>query len=180
MTVAQNVGFGLKLRRTKKTTIQERVLEVARMLGLEEMLDRKPATLSGGQRQRVAIGRAIVRDPRPSSMDEPLSNLDAKFAFRCAAELARIHARLRQDDGVCDARPGGSDDSGRSRRRIERWRAAQLASPQEELQVARQPVRGLRSIGSPPDEPRPGDQGRDSDYSSRGLSPAVAGGVRPV
>jgi multiple sugar transport system ATP-binding protein len=96
MSVAQNIGFGLKLRRTKKDIIQERVLEVARMLGLEEMLDRKPATLSGGQRQRVAIGRAIVRDPVAFLMDEPLSNLDAKLRVQMRAELARIHTRLQR------------------------------------------------------------------------------------
>jgi multiple sugar transport system ATP-binding protein len=94
MSVAQNIGFGLKLRRTKKDTIQERVVEVAKMLGLEDMLDRKPATLSGGQRQRVAIGRAIVRDPVAFLMDEPLSNLDAKLRVQMRAELARIHTRL--------------------------------------------------------------------------------------
>jgi multiple sugar transport system ATP-binding protein len=94
MSVAQNIGFGLKLRRTKKDVIQDRVVEVARMLGLEEMLDRKPATLSGGQRQRVAIGRAIVRDPVAFLMDEPLSNLDAKLRVQMRAELARIHTRL--------------------------------------------------------------------------------------
>ena len=96
MTVAQNIGFGLKLRRTKKETIQERVVEVAKMLGLEELLDRTPATLSGGQRQRVAIGRAIVRDPVAYLMDEPLSNLDAKLRVQMRAELARIHSRLER------------------------------------------------------------------------------------
>jgi multiple sugar transport system ATP-binding protein len=94
MSVAQNIGFGLKLRKTKKETIERAVVDVARMLGLEEMLDRKPATLSGGQRQRVAIGRAIVRDPVAFLMDEPLSNLDAKLRVQMRAELARIHTRL--------------------------------------------------------------------------------------
>jgi multiple sugar transport system ATP-binding protein len=96
MTVAQNIGFGLKLRRTKRETIRDRVVEVARMLGLEELLERKPATLSGGQRQRVAIGRAIVRDPVAFLMDEPLSNLDAKLRVQMRAELARLHTRLQR------------------------------------------------------------------------------------
>jgi multiple sugar transport system ATP-binding protein len=94
MTVAQNIGFGLKLRHTKKETIRQRVEEVARMLGLEELLERKPATLSGGQRQRVAIGRAIVRDPVAFLMDEPLSNLDAKLRVQMRAEIHQLQRRL--------------------------------------------------------------------------------------
>jgi multiple sugar transport system ATP-binding protein len=95
MTVRDNLGFGLKLRRTDKKEIKRRVDEVAAMLGLEPMLDRKPAALSGGQRQRVAIGRAIVREPKAFLMDEPLSNLDAKLRVTMRAELARLHARLQ-------------------------------------------------------------------------------------
>ncbi len=94
MSVRDNLGFGLKLRRTDKTEIKRRVDEVAAMLGLEPMLDRKPAALSGGQRQRVAIGRAIVREPKAFLMDEPLSNLDAKLRVTMRAELARLHGRL--------------------------------------------------------------------------------------
>ncbi len=94
MTVRDNLGFGLKLRRTDKKEIKRRVDEVAAMLGLDPMLDRKPAALSGGQRQRVAIGRAIVREPKAFLMDEPLSNLDAKLRVTMRAELARLHGRL--------------------------------------------------------------------------------------
>src|SRR6476620_2932866 len=79
MTVRENLGYGLKVRRAPKQESRERVAEVARLLGLEELLDRKPAKLSGGQRQRVAMGRAIVREPKAFLMDEPLSNLDAKL-----------------------------------------------------------------------------------------------------
>src|SRR6266508_2005036 len=79
MTVRQNIGYGLKVRRTPKQEARKRVEEVASMLGLTDMLDRKPAQLSGGQRQRVAMGRAIVREPKAFLMDEPLSNLDAKL-----------------------------------------------------------------------------------------------------
>ena len=92
--VRENLGYGLKVRRTPKTEIRERVNEVARMLGLDELLERRPAELSGGQRQRVAMGRAIVREPAAFLMDEPLSNLDAKLRVAMRAELARLHERL--------------------------------------------------------------------------------------
>src|SRR5687767_8446085 len=94
MTVRQNLGYGLKVRRTTKPEIKERVERVAQMLRLEELLDRRPAALSGGQRQRVAMGRAIVREPKAFLMDEPLSNLDAKLRVSMRAELASLHARL--------------------------------------------------------------------------------------
>src|SRR5690242_1767480 len=79
MSVRQNIAYGLKVRRTNKEEIARRVGEVAEMLGLDDLLDRRPAQLSGGQRQRVAMGRAIVREPKAFLMDEPLSNLDAKL-----------------------------------------------------------------------------------------------------
>jgi multiple sugar transport system ATP-binding protein len=94
MTVRQNLGYGLKVRRTGKAETRKRVEEVARVLRLEELLDRRPAQLSGGQRQRVAMGRAVVRDPAAFLMDEPLSNLDAKLRVSMRAELASLHARL--------------------------------------------------------------------------------------
>jgi multiple sugar transport system ATP-binding protein len=95
MTVRQNLAYGLKVRRTDKAEAARRVDEVARMLQLEELLDRRPAALSGGQRQRVAMGRAIVREPKAFLMDEPLSNLDAKLRVSMRAQLAALHARLR-------------------------------------------------------------------------------------
>jgi multiple sugar transport system ATP-binding protein len=94
LTVAKNLGYGLKVRKTPKGVIDARVKEVARMLGLDELLHRRPGALSGGQRQRVAMGRAIVREPAAFLMDEPLSNLDAKLRVDMRAELARLHERL--------------------------------------------------------------------------------------
>ena len=94
MSVYDNMAFGLKLRKTPKKEIKERVQEAARILGLEEYLNRKPKALSGGQRQRVALGRAIVRDAKVFLMDEPLSNLDAKLRVQMRAEIAKLHKRL--------------------------------------------------------------------------------------
>jgi multiple sugar transport system ATP-binding protein len=94
MSVEQNLGFGLKLRRIEKAERGQRVQDVAHTLGLETLLDRKPSALSGGQRQRVAMGRAMVREPKAFLMDEPLSNLDAKLRVSMRAELARLHDRL--------------------------------------------------------------------------------------
>ena len=94
MTVRENLGYGLKVRRAPKEESRKRVAEVAELLGLGELLDRRPSQLSGGQRQRVAMGRAIVRQPRAFLMDEPLSNLDAKLRVGMRASLAQLHARL--------------------------------------------------------------------------------------
>jgi multiple sugar transport system ATP-binding protein len=94
MSVEQNLGYGLKVRKTDGREVKRRVSEVARMLGLEGLLDRRPAALSGGQRQRVAMGRAIVREPVAFLMDEPLSNLDAKLRVAMRAELVRLHDQL--------------------------------------------------------------------------------------
>jgi multiple sugar transport system ATP-binding protein len=94
MRVWDNLAFALKLRRTPKAAMREQVGEVAGVLGLRELVDRKPGALSGGQRQRVAIGRAMVREPAAYLMDEPLSNLDAKLRVGMRAELARLHERL--------------------------------------------------------------------------------------
>jgi multiple sugar transport system ATP-binding protein len=94
MNVRDNLAYGLKMRRTPKREIARRVNDVARLLGLDELLDRRPRALSGGQRQRVAMGRAMVREPAAYLMDEPLSNLDAKLRVSMRAELARLHERL--------------------------------------------------------------------------------------
>ena len=94
MTVEQNIGFGLRLHHTPKAEMRTRVHQVAKVLGLTKLLQRKPYELSGGQRQRVAMGRAMVREPKAFLMDEPLSNLDAKLRVQMRAELARLHDRL--------------------------------------------------------------------------------------
>src|SRR5690348_4468015 len=94
MTVAQNIGFALKLRKLPKADVDAKVKEAAEILGLTDWLDRKPGQLSGGQRQRVAMGRAIVREPSVFLMDEPLSNLDAKLRVQMRAEVARIQRRM--------------------------------------------------------------------------------------
>ena len=94
MTVAQNLAFGLRMRKTPKEEIERRVRNAASILGLEPYLARRPAALSGGQRQRVAMGRAIVREPQAFLMDEPLSNLDAKLRVGMRASLAELHERL--------------------------------------------------------------------------------------
>ncbi len=94
MTVAQNLSFGLRIRGASKPTIHKQVLETARLLGIEDLLDRKPRELSGGQRQRVAMGRALVRRPRLFLLDEPLSNLDARLRSSVRLELKRLHQQI--------------------------------------------------------------------------------------
>jgi multiple sugar transport system ATP-binding protein len=94
LSVRQNIGYGLKTRRVEKAEIARRVADVADLLGLEDLLERRPAQLSGGQRQRVAMGRAIVRQPQAFLLDEPLSNLDAKLRVGMRASLAQLHQRL--------------------------------------------------------------------------------------
>ena len=94
MSVYNNMAFGLALRKTPKAEIKRRVNEAARILGIQDLLARKPRQLSGGQRQRVALGRAIVREPAVFLLDEPLSNLDAKLRVQTRAELSRLHQRL--------------------------------------------------------------------------------------
>jgi sn-glycerol 3-phosphate transport system ATP-binding protein len=94
MTVYRNLGFGLRERRTPRREVDRRVREISAVLGLDDLLKRRPAQLSGGQRQRVAMGRALVREPKVFLLDEPLSNLDAKLRVQMRAELKRLHAKL--------------------------------------------------------------------------------------
>ncbi len=95
MTVAQNMGFSLKLKGVPKSEIKAKVDRAAQILGLETLLERQPRQLSGGQRQRVAMGRAIVRDPQVFLFDEPLSNLDAKLRVQMRSEIKELHQRLK-------------------------------------------------------------------------------------
>ncbi|MBW4453523.1 MAG: ABC transporter ATP-binding protein [Nostoc indistinguendum CM1-VF10] len=94
MSVAENIGFGLQMRKVDRKIIQERVMNVARSLSLDHLLDRKPKQLSGGQQQRVALGRAIAREPQVFLLDEPLSNLDAQLRDDTRAELKQLHQEL--------------------------------------------------------------------------------------
>ncbi len=94
MSVADNMGFALKLQKVPKAEINKKVMEAAKILDLDKLLDRKPKALSGGQRQRVAMGRAIVREPKVFLMDEPLSNLDAKLRVQMRSEISSLHQRL--------------------------------------------------------------------------------------
>jgi multiple sugar transport system ATP-binding protein len=95
MTVRKNIAYSLKIHREKKKVINEKVQKAAEILGLQEVLERKPAMLSGGQKQRVAMGRAIVRNPKVFLMDEPLSNLDAKLRGQMRVEIARLYHQLK-------------------------------------------------------------------------------------
>lgn len=95
LTVFENMAFSLRMRRVRKSLIREQVEEAAEILGLENLLDRKPGELSGGQRQRVAMGRAIVRHPKVFLMDEPLSNLDAKLRVEMREEISRLYRKLK-------------------------------------------------------------------------------------
>ncbi|MEZ5258637.1 MAG: ATP-binding cassette domain-containing protein [Ilumatobacteraceae bacterium] len=128
MTVAENIGFHLKIKKVPKHEIARRVKEAADLLDLGEYLDRKPAKLSGGQRRRVAMGRAIVRQPSVFLMDEPLSNLDAKLRVQTRTRSCRCSAGWGHDR-VRHPRSGRGDDDGRPRRGVERRRAPAVRQP---------------------------------------------------
>ena len=142
MTVRQNLGYGLKVRRTQKAEIGRRVEEVAGLLGLEQLLDRRPAQLSGGQRQRVAMGRAIVREPQAFLMDEPLSNLDAKLRVGMRASLAQLHARLGVTTVYVTHDQTEAMTLGQRVAVMRDGRVVQADEPQTPLPRARRPVRG--------------------------------------
>jgi multiple sugar transport system ATP-binding protein len=95
MTVYDNIAFPLRMKKVRKAVIESEVRRIAALLGIEDMLHRKPGELSGGQRQRVALGRAIVRRPKVFLLDEPLSNLDARLRIEMRAELKKLHQELK-------------------------------------------------------------------------------------
>ncbi len=149
MTVAENMGFALKMARVPKPQMRERVLEAARILDLEQYLDRKPRALSGGQRQRVAMGRAIVRNPQVFLMDEPLSNLDAQLRVQTRTQIAALQRRLGDNHDLRHPRPGRGDDDGRPRRRNVRRAPAAGRRAQRSLRATRSTRSSPRFIGSP-------------------------------
>ena len=161
MTVAENMGFALKLRGVSKSEIASKVREAAGLLDLEKYLDRKPKALSGGQRQRVAMGRAIVREPSVFLMDEPLSNLDAKLRVRDPREHRRAAGPARHHHRLRHPRPGRGHDDGSPGRRAEGRHPAAGRHPAHPVRQAGQRVR-RRVHGLAGDEPddRPADRRR--------------------
>ena len=141
MTVYENVGFALRFGKMPRAERDAKIREVARILQMEELLERKPAQLSGGQRQRVAIGRAIVRHPKAFLFDEPLSNLDASLRVDMRMEIARLHHELGRDDGLCHPRPDRGDDAGGQDRRARSRRSAAGRLAARALSPAGEPVR---------------------------------------
>jgi multiple sugar transport system ATP-binding protein len=114
MTVEKNLAFGMKTRHTPRNTIAREIDQIAGMLGITELLGRKPSALSGGERQRVALGRALLRQPQAFLLDEPLSNL--RVAHADARRAQADPCPIPHNDGLCNPRPGGSHDDGRPRR----------------------------------------------------------------
>jgi ABC-type sugar transport system ATPase subunit len=149
MSVARNLAYPLRQRRVARTEVDRRVGEVARMLGLDELLKRRPAQLSGGQRQRVAMGRALVREPEVFLLDEPLSNLDAKLRVQMRAELKRLHARLPITTIYVTHDQVEAMTLGHRIAVMSEGRLQQMATPQEVYDTPRNVfVAGF--IGSPP------------------------------
>ena len=148
MTVRQNLSFSLRIAHRDKTEIRENVTDKARVLGLEELLNRKPAALSGGQRQRVAMGRALVRQPQVFLMDEPLSNLDAKLRVAMRGELTRLHQRYGTTTIYVTHDQVEAMTLGDRIAVLDRGRLQQVGSP-EELYAAPRNIFVAGFIGSP-------------------------------
>ena len=174
MDVRRNLGYGLKVRKTPAAEIERRVNEVAKLLGLEQLLDRKPAALSGGQRQRVAMGRAIVREPTAFLMDEPLSNLDAKLRVTMRAELTRLHERLGVTTIYVTHDQVEAMTLGQRVAVLRDGVIQQVDSPQA-LYARPDNLFVAAFIGSPGDEPRRGDR-RRRPRRLRGLGAAARSG----
>ena len=149
MTAAQNMAFALDNAKVSKSETKQRVAEAAKILELEQFLDRKPGQMSGGQRQRVAMGRAIVRNPKVFCMDEPLSNLDAKLRVSHPLADRRAAAPARHHDGLRHPRPGRGDDDGPPGRGAARRQAAAGRHAGAALRPARSTPSSRPFIGSP-------------------------------
>jgi multiple sugar transport system ATP-binding protein len=177
MTVRQNMSFALKLRKIARQEIDRRVLDAARMLGLTELLDRRPSQLSGGQRQRVAVGRAIVREPKAFLFDEPLSNLDAKLRVSTRAELKSLHQRLRTTTVYVTHDQEEAMTLGDTVVVMSRGRVQQIGPP---LEVYRRPVNRFVAgfIGTPPMNFVEGRLTRDGSHWSFVEGSADAPGIR--
>ena len=149
MTVAENLAFGLKRRKVEKAQIDARVAAASAILGLDELLQRKPFALSGGQRQRVALGRAIVREPKVFLFDEPLSNLDAALRVNTRNELVRLHRRLGATMIYVTHDQVEAMTMGQRICVMNKGKVAQIGRP---LEVYRQPADAFvaRFLGSPP------------------------------
>ena len=171
MRVWDNLAFALKLRRVPKPAMRERVGSVAGVLGLKELIDRKPGALSGGQRQRVAIGRAMVREPEAYLMDEPLSNLDAKLRVGMRAELARLHDRLGTTTVYVTHDQVEAMTLGDRVAVLRDGTVQQCDTPERAVRRARQRLRG-RLHRHAADEPRAGRGARRPPALRRGRGPA--------
>jgi multiple sugar transport system ATP-binding protein len=196
MSVYDNIAFGLRMRKVQRSEIDRRVAEIGRVLGLSDMLKRKPKQLSGGQRQRVAMGRAIVRDPAVFLMDEPLSNLDARLRVQMRAEIARIQHELTattiyvthdqveamtMGDRVCVLRKGELQQTGPPQELYDRpanlFVASFIGSPEINLLRATVGLRDgeLDALLGTQIVPLPGAPAPLRDYAGR----EVALGIRP-
>ena len=149
LTVAENIGFGLRAEASSRVQRRRaRVESAATTVGCGELLERRPFELSGGERQRVALARALVREPDVFLLDEPLSNLDAQLRVNMRAELKELHQRVGGDDGLRHARPGGGTDTGRPGRGPEGRGAAATRDSGRDLSPPRKPLRRRRSSGA--------------------------------
>ena len=177
MTVQENIAFGLKLRRVAKEERERKAREVARVLAIENLLERKPVALSGGQRQRVAMGRAMIREPVAFLMDEPLSNLDAKLRVQMRAELARLHDRLRTTTVYVTHDQVEAMTLGDRVAVLRDGLLQQVDTPAAAVRPSRQSVRrGVRRV--PADEPGGGQRSRPAIDLVRGVPAPARGATR--
>ena len=160
MTVYKNLAFGMKVRREPRAAIRPQVEEVAKLLGIEALLGRRPAELSGGQRQRVALGRALLRQPRAFLMDEPLSNLDAALRVQMRVELKRLHERFGITTVYVTHDQVEAMTMGDRIAIMNDGRLQQADTPRGDLRAPRQPVRGRVRRLAQDEPPERGDHER--------------------